>query len=86
MHVANVGPVQNTLRRQDQYDGSNHDLVGNRVEKDTQLRYRPAGPREIAIEIVGNPHEAVQREGNQIAHLPPRPPQEPGKQRNGHDS
>ena len=45
---------------------TNHDLVGNRIKKHAQFRNGTLRPRQIAVEIIGDPHQAVERESKPV--------------------
>ena len=42
-----------------QYNSGHHDFVGNWIKKDPQLGYRSLRPGKVAVEIIGNAHQAV---------------------------
>src|SRR5690606_21814037 len=84
--VADVRPAQHALRGQDQDHRGDHDLVGNRVEKHAQFGDGAARPREVAVEVVGDPHQAVEGEGETVAELPVRPPEQESEQRHREDA
>ena len=83
MHVAHIRAGQNPLRGQHEDHGGDHDLVGDRIEEHAQLRDCPLRPREVAVEIVGHPHQAIHGKAERIAGRPARPPQQGHEQRNG---
>ena len=69
------------LAGRDQHDdhADHHDLVGDRIEKDAEPRYRPLGSGEIAVEIIGDPDQAVEAEGDRII-VPARLPEQEDEQ------
>ncbi len=77
--------VQHALRGQHEDDGSHHDFVGDRIEKYAEPGDGATRARNIAVEIVGHAHQAVDHEGNAIAQLPFRPPEEQRQQGHGDD-
>ena len=82
MQVADIGAGQDALGGQHQNDRRDHDLVGNRIEKHPQPGDRSLGAGNIAVEIVGDPHQAIDRKSQAIAQFPIRPPQQ--RDQNGH--
>ncbi len=69
-----------------QDDRRDHDLVGDRIEKDAEPRHRPLGPGDIAVEIVGNAHQAVEREGERIIEPARHRPQQERQDRHREDA
>jgi hypothetical protein len=55
------------LPHQHQDHRGDHDLVGDRIEEHAELRDRALRARQIAVEIIGDAHQAVDREGDGIA-------------------
>ena len=80
MEIAHQWSAQPPLGGQHENHRGDHDLVGDRIEEDAQPAHRTARAREIAIEVIGDPHQAVEREGEGIAQLPVGPPQQEGQQ------
>ena len=54
--------VDVTCEHQHQNDSGDHDLIGDGIKENAQFRHCPLRPRKVAIEIIGNPHQAVQYE------------------------
>src|SRR3546814_12109391 len=59
-------PLDAVHEHQHQDHGGDHDLVGDRIQDDAEPRHRPLGAGEIAVEIAGDAHQAVEREVERI--------------------
>ena len=59
-----------------------HDLVGDRIEEHAEPRHRALGAGEIAVEIIGDAHQAVEHEGERVVE-PAAAPATAGSTSNG---